>query len=96
MMSLSQENEPEIVYKIVKSLTKCEENIDMIVYGIQISINGQSSEIRDISSDKNKVENLLHKLKMNEVKAEQCGTIKEILVENASPVEYGQPLFIIE
>ncbi|MDD4317857.1 MAG: acetyl-CoA carboxylase biotin carboxyl carrier protein [Victivallaceae bacterium] len=33
---------------------------------------------------------------MNEVKAEQCGTIKEILVENASPVEYGQTLFIIE
>ena len=70
MMSLSQENEPEIVYNIVKSLTKCEENIDMIVYGIQISINGKSSEIRDISSDKKKVEHLLHKLEMNEVKPE--------------------------
>ena len=33
---------------------------------------------------------------MNEIKAEKSGVIKEILIENASPVEYGQPLFIIE
>ena len=33
---------------------------------------------------------------MNEIKAEKSGVIKEILVENASPVEYGQPLFVIE
>ncbi len=33
---------------------------------------------------------------MNEVKAEKSGTIKEILVENGQPVEYGQPLFVIE
>ena len=33
---------------------------------------------------------------MNEVKAEKSGVIKEILVENGSPVEYGMPLFVIE
>ncbi len=33
---------------------------------------------------------------MNEIKAEMSGVLKEILVENASPVEYGQPLFVIE
>lgn len=33
---------------------------------------------------------------MNEVKAEKDGVIKQVLVENASPVEYGQPLFVIE
>ncbi len=33
---------------------------------------------------------------MNEIKAEKSGVIKEILIENASPVEYGQPLFVIE
>lgn len=33
---------------------------------------------------------------MNEIKAEKAGVIKEILLENASPVEYGQPLFVIE
>ena len=33
---------------------------------------------------------------MNEIKSEKSGIIKEILVENASPVEYGQPLFVIE
>lgn len=33
---------------------------------------------------------------MNEIKAEKGGVLKEILVENGSPVEYGQPLFIIE
>lgn len=33
---------------------------------------------------------------MNEVKAEKSGVIKEILVENGNPVEYGMPLFVIE
>lgn len=33
---------------------------------------------------------------MNEIEAEQAGTIKQILVKNAEPVEYGQTLFIIE
>ncbi|MFA5362556.1 MAG: acetyl-CoA carboxylase biotin carboxyl carrier protein [Candidatus Omnitrophota bacterium] len=33
---------------------------------------------------------------MNEIKSEISGKILEILVENAEPVEYGQPLFIIE
>lgn len=33
---------------------------------------------------------------MNEIEAEVSGTIKEILVKNAQPVEYGQPLFLIE
>jgi acetyl-CoA carboxylase biotin carboxyl carrier protein len=30
---------------------------------------------------------------MNEIKAEAKGTITEVLVENAKPVEFGQPLF---
>ncbi len=33
---------------------------------------------------------------MNEIKAETSGVIKQILVENAQPVEYDQPLFVIE
>lgn len=33
---------------------------------------------------------------MNEIKAETTGTIKEVLVENAQAVEYGQPLFVLE
>ncbi|MCX7796936.1 MAG: acetyl-CoA carboxylase biotin carboxyl carrier protein [bacterium] len=33
---------------------------------------------------------------MNEVKSDHNGIIKQILVENGEPVEYGQPLFIIE
>ena len=33
---------------------------------------------------------------MNEIKAEKSGIIKEILVDNAQPVEFGQPLFVIE
>lgn len=33
---------------------------------------------------------------MNEIKAEQRGRIKKVLVDNATPVEYGQPLFEIE
>ncbi len=33
---------------------------------------------------------------MNEIEAEIEGTILQILVENGQPVEYGQPLFVIE
>ncbi|MCL2876203.1 MAG: acetyl-CoA carboxylase biotin carboxyl carrier protein [Betaproteobacteria bacterium] len=32
---------------------------------------------------------------MNEIEADAAGTIKAILVENAQPVEFGQPLFVI-
>ena len=33
---------------------------------------------------------------LNEIEADQDGVIKEILVENGQPVEYGQPLIRIE
>ncbi len=33
---------------------------------------------------------------MNEIKAEKTGIIKEVLIENGQPVEFGQPLFILE
>jgi acetyl-CoA carboxylase biotin carboxyl carrier protein len=33
---------------------------------------------------------------MNEIEADQDGTITKILVENGQPVEYGQPLFVLE
>ena len=33
---------------------------------------------------------------MNEIEAEISGKIVKILVENAQPVEYNQPLFLIE
>jgi acetyl-CoA carboxylase biotin carboxyl carrier protein len=33
---------------------------------------------------------------LNQIEADKNGTVTKILVENAEPVEYGQPLFIIE
>ncbi|PPK72827.1 biotin carboxyl carrier protein [Methylobacter tundripaludum] len=33
---------------------------------------------------------------LNQIEADKSGTITKVLVENAEPVEYGQPLFIIE
>ncbi len=33
---------------------------------------------------------------MNEIESETAGKIVQILVENGHPVEYGQPLFVIE
>jgi acetyl-CoA carboxylase biotin carboxyl carrier protein len=33
---------------------------------------------------------------MNEIESERRGRIVEVLVENAHPVEYGQPLFVLE
>ena len=32
----------------------------------------------------------------NEIEAEMCGKIVKVLVEDASPVEYDQPLFLVE
>jgi acetyl-CoA carboxylase biotin carboxyl carrier protein len=32
----------------------------------------------------------------NELKSDQEGVVRRILVENAEPVEYGQPLFELE
>ena len=33
---------------------------------------------------------------MNEIKAEMTGQVVEVLVNNGEPVEYGQPLFLID
>lgn len=33
---------------------------------------------------------------MNEIKAGVSGTIREVLVENGQPVEFDQPLFVVE
>ncbi|MDX9886032.1 acetyl-CoA carboxylase biotin carboxyl carrier protein [Thauera sp.] len=33
---------------------------------------------------------------MNEIETDASGVIKAILVENGEPVEYGQPLFVID
>jgi acetyl-CoA carboxylase biotin carboxyl carrier protein len=32
---------------------------------------------------------------MNEIQSEVAGRIVKVLVENAQPVEYGQPLFLV-
>lgn len=33
---------------------------------------------------------------LNEIESDKTGRVKAILVENGQPVEYGQPLFVIE
>ena len=33
---------------------------------------------------------------LNQIEADKSGTVKAVLVENGQPVEFGQPLFIIE
>ncbi len=33
---------------------------------------------------------------LNPIEADKAGTIRDVLVENGHPVEYGQPLFIID
>jgi acetyl-CoA carboxylase biotin carboxyl carrier protein len=33
---------------------------------------------------------------MNEIEADEAGTITKILVENGQAVEFGQPLFVID
>jgi acetyl-CoA carboxylase biotin carboxyl carrier protein len=33
---------------------------------------------------------------LNEIESDTAGVVKSVLVENGQPVEYGQPLFLIE
>jgi len=33
---------------------------------------------------------------MNEIEADKAGVVKQVLVENGQPVEFGQPLIVIE
>ena len=33
---------------------------------------------------------------LNQIEADKAGTVKAVLVENGQPVEYNQPLFVIE
>ena len=33
---------------------------------------------------------------LNQIESDKAGTVKAILVENGQPVEYGEPLFVIE
>ena len=33
---------------------------------------------------------------MNEIHAEVSGTISKVLVEDGDPVQFGQPLFLVE
>ncbi|WP_353235553.1 acetyl-CoA carboxylase biotin carboxyl carrier protein [Diaphorobacter ruginosibacter] len=33
---------------------------------------------------------------LNEIEADKSGTVTRVLAENGQPVEYGQPLFVIE
>jgi acetyl-CoA carboxylase biotin carboxyl carrier protein len=33
---------------------------------------------------------------LNQIESDKSGTVTKILVDNAEPVEYGQPLFVIE
>ena len=40
---------------------------------------------------------IIEAMKMfNQIEADVAGTVQAILVENGQPVEYGQPLFVIE
>ncbi len=49
------------------------------------------------SVNKNTVICIIEAMKvMNEIKAETSGVIKKVLVENATAVQFGQPMFLIE
>ena len=40
---------------------------------------------------------IIEAMKMfNEIESDKAGTVKAVLVENGHPVEFGQPLFVIE
>lgn len=50
-----------------------------------------------VSVNKDSVVCIVEAMKvMNEITADVKGTIKKILVDNATPVQFGQPLFLVE
>ena len=51
----------------------------------------------DDAVDEGQVVCIIEAMKLfNEIQAETKGRIARVLVENASPVEYGQPLFLVD
>lgn len=61
-----------------------------------------SPEMDDFISEGSRVETgqvlcIIEAMKlMNEIEAEKSGVIRKILVEDSQPVEFGQPLFLVE
>jgi len=39
---------------------------------------------------------IIEAMKMNQIESEKAGKVKAIMVKNGEPVEFGQPLFIIQ
>ena len=63
------------------------------------SVNPETEPFSDVGTDisNESVVCIIEAMKvMNEIKAEVKGVIKKVLVENATPVEYNQPLFLVE
>jgi len=100
------EEKPKIdIEKIVKESKHPVQELENVVY-VKSPLVGTfyrapsptSSPFVDIGSEVKKGDTLciVEAMKvMNEIKSEYDGIVKEILVENAKPVEYGQVLFIL-
>ena len=59
----------------------------------------ESSPFVEVGSDvrKGQVLCIVEAMKlMNEIESDTNGTVSKILIENGQPVEYGEPLFLIE
>jgi acetyl-CoA carboxylase biotin carboxyl carrier protein len=96
----------EAKVKVQEEIVKKEEKVDEKNYvtspmvGTFYSASAPDQQVFVKVGDKvneNSVVCIIEAMKvMNEIKAGKKGIIKEILVENASPVEFGTKLFIIE
>ena len=70
----------------------------IVLFGLKLR--GDGKKVNDIDPDilkKGQVLCIIESMKiMNEIECEQNGIIKKILVKNSDPVEFNQPLFIID
>ena len=77
METTSIKTKSKVEYSIVESQTVCDENQKVLVYGIRISKCGKEMQLQDISTDKQKIESFLHKIKRLKVMPEFLKEVAE-------------------
>ncbi|MBI5682991.1 MAG: acetyl-CoA carboxylase biotin carboxyl carrier protein [Deltaproteobacteria bacterium] len=97
VMSLDKEKEPENKIPLKEERHKTITSPMVGTFYRSPSPDAQSFVEVDSNVKKGQVLCIIEAMKlMNEIESEYDGRIISILVENGHPVEYGEPLFIIE
>lgn len=99
-VALSAPNMQAISQKVVPETTKPQSTVNSPMVGtVYLSSTPGAKHFVEIGQKVKAGDTLclIEAMKMfNKIEADKAGTISTIMVENAMPVEYNQPLFVIE